>query len=218
MGLRSRSEELHQASHAAPIVPILIAAAASTSPSAELIRDSDGVYRPLPVHPAEFRPAVDRALGVVTGNLINEDYWPIAPYRPTPTIVEAARALYAQHSVEAIARYDAGALNLRTTSSRVEELVDDARLRNRKIICFVTGVPGAGKDSGRAEHRHPKTRCGTADPRRLPLGKRSTRRRAARSTDSRRARAAAEPRGTGTQGQNRRACQGIYSKRSPFPG
>jgi len=58
---------------------------------------------------------------------------------------EAARALYAQHSVEAIARHDAGAQNLRLTSRRIEELVDEAREQKRKIICFVTGVPGAGK-------------------------------------------------------------------------
>ena len=50
-----------------------------------------------------------------------------------------------QHSVEAIARYDAGAQNLRVTSQRVEELVDEAREKGRKLICFVTGVPGAGK-------------------------------------------------------------------------
>jgi hypothetical protein len=59
--------------------------------------------------------------------------------------VEAARALYAQHSVEAIARHDAGAQNLRVTSGRIEELVEEARAQNRKLICFVTGVPGAGK-------------------------------------------------------------------------
>jgi hypothetical protein len=66
-------------------------------------------------------------------------------YRPTPTIVEAARALYAQHSVQAIARSDAGAKNLHITSARIEQLVDEARKSNSKIICFVTGVPGAGK-------------------------------------------------------------------------
>ncbi len=50
-----------------------------------------------------------------------------------------------QHSVEAITRHDAGAVNLRVTSRRIEELVSDARQRQRKAICFVTGVPGAGK-------------------------------------------------------------------------
>ena len=77
--------------------------------------------------------------------MLDEQKWSSAPYHPTPTIVEAARALYAQHSVEAIARYDAGAQNLRVTSCRIEELVDVARVQGRKLICFVTGVPGAGK-------------------------------------------------------------------------
>lgn len=71
--------------------------------------------------------------------------WARAPYHPTPTIVEAARTLYAQHSVEAIARFDAGAQNLATTSGRIEELADEARAGRHKIICFVTSVPGAGK-------------------------------------------------------------------------
>ncbi len=73
------------------------------------------------------------------------DVWSSAPYHPTPTIVEAARSLYAQHSVDAIARFDAGAKNLRVTSRRIEELADEARVKGRKRICFVTGVPGAGK-------------------------------------------------------------------------
>jgi len=81
----------------------------------------------------------------VTGGPLAQERWPQAPYHPTPTIVEAARALYAQHSVEAIARHDAGAQNLRVTSGRIEQLVDEARAHGRKMICFVTGVPGAGK-------------------------------------------------------------------------
>jgi hypothetical protein len=81
----------------------------------------------------------------VRGDDIAAGEWSTASYYPTPTIVEAARALYAQHSVNAIARFDAGAKNLHITSRRIEELVDDARAERRKRICFVTGVPGAGK-------------------------------------------------------------------------
>ena len=66
-------------------------------------------------------------------------------FQPTPTIIEAAQTLYAQHSVDAIARHDAGARNLRVASQRIEELVEEARQQKHKIIVFVTGVPGAGK-------------------------------------------------------------------------
>lgn len=138
-------KNFHEASHSVSIIPILIATEATSSPSIELQPDEDKVYRPVRVHPGRFREAIDLTMQTITGDALDNQRWSGAPYHPTPTIIEAARALYAQHSVEAIARYDAGAHNLRMTSSRIEELVDEARLRSRKLICFVTGVPGAGK-------------------------------------------------------------------------
>jgi len=92
-----------------------------------------------------FRDSIDLTLRTLAGAAVAREPWEASSYRPTPTIVEAARALYAQHSVAAIARHDAGAQNLHTTSGRIEELVAEAREKGRKLICFVTGVPGAGK-------------------------------------------------------------------------
>jgi hypothetical protein len=138
-------KNFHQASHSVSIVPILIATGAAESGLLKLHADEDNVYRPMMVHLGNFREAIDLILQTVTGEIIDNQEWPCAPYHPTPTIVEAARALYAQHSVEAIARYDAGAQNLRVTSSRIEELVEEAKANKHKFICFVTGVPGAGK-------------------------------------------------------------------------
>jgi Uncharacterized conserved protein (DUF2075) len=138
-------KNFHQASHSASIVPILVATGASGSARPQLVADDDQVYRPIRVHPGCFRETLDDALRTITGGALDLHQWANAPYHPTPTIIEAARALYAQHSVEAIARFDAGAQNLRVTSHRIEELVDHARDHRRKVICFVTGVPGAGK-------------------------------------------------------------------------
>jgi hypothetical protein len=138
-------KNFHEASHSVPIVPILIATEATSSAPLKLHADEDRVYSPVTVHRAGLREALSLALQTISGEVLDEQRWSRAPYRPTPTIIEAARVLYAQHSVEAIARYDAGAQNLRVTSCRIEELVDEARSRRRKLICFVTGVPGAGK-------------------------------------------------------------------------
>ena len=138
-------KNFHKASHSVSIVPVLIATGATVSAPLELRADEDRVYRPLSVPTASLREAIDLARRTVTGDVIEEQRWSLAPYHPTPTIVEAARALYSQHSVEAIARHDAGAQNLRVTSCRIEELVDQAKTTGRKLICFVTGVPGAGK-------------------------------------------------------------------------
>jgi hypothetical protein len=139
-------KNFHQASHDAWIAPILVASEADNEPVPDRLEvDPDKVYRPITVSPARIRGAMDLILQKVAGPALDDTTWSSAPYHPTPTIIEAARALYAQHSVEAIARYDAGAKNLRLTSRRIEDLVDEARAKRSKIICFVTGVPGAGK-------------------------------------------------------------------------
>lgn len=138
-------KNFHEASHAVSIVPILIATEAAATGQLELIADSDKVYRPISVNKDSLRNALATALKCISGSTLDDNQWSRAPYHPTPTIIEAARSLYARHSVEAIARYDAGTQNLRITSRRVEELVDEAKAKQKKIICFVTGVPGAGK-------------------------------------------------------------------------
>jgi hypothetical protein len=138
-------KNFHEGSHCVPVVPILVATGATNPALVHLIADDDKVYRPVPVSPDTFRQVIDSTLQSVADHAVDQQRWAQASYRPTPTIIEAARSLYAQHSVEAIARSDADAQNLHLTSRRIEELVDEASARQRKLICFVTGVPGAGK-------------------------------------------------------------------------
>lgn len=138
-------KNFHEASHGVSILPILIATEATQSSMLQLQADADQVYRPVSIAPHDLHNLIESALQTIEGPTFDPQEWARAPYHPTPTIIEAARSLYAQHSVEAIARYDAGAKNLRVTSRRIDELVDEAKATQRKIICFVTGVPGAGK-------------------------------------------------------------------------
>lgn len=76
---------------------------------------------------------------------LHAETWRAGRYCPTPTIVEAAMALYSGHSVEAISRSDADATNLSVTSATLDRIIAEAKEKMRKVICFVTGVPGAGK-------------------------------------------------------------------------
>lgn len=139
-------KNFHAASHSAAIVPILVATEAEAAAGAPLEAAPDHVYTPLFADPTRLRATLDRCRAEIPARTpLHLQAWLTASYRPSPTIVEAARTLYAQHSVEAIARYDAGAQNLAVTSRRVEELIEEARRLSRKSICFVTGVPGAGK-------------------------------------------------------------------------
>ena len=71
--------------------------------------------------------------------------WIFSEYLPTPTIVEAAQALYRGHNVADITRSDAGAENLTVTTDEINAIIEHSKAQNRKSICFVTGVPGAGK-------------------------------------------------------------------------
>lgn len=73
------------------------------------------------------------------------EQWEVGEYCPTPTIVEAAQALYTGHNVEEITRSDAGAENLTKTTEAIDALITKSRATHEKAICFVTGVPGAGK-------------------------------------------------------------------------
>ncbi len=139
-------KNFHEASHALPVIPILVATEARSSESRELVFAPEGVARPLAVAPRDLERALQAPLQVkVAEGALDGSVWSRAPYRPTPTIVEAARALYGAHSVHAIARHDADAKNLSVTTGRIEALINEARTKHRKAICFVTGVPGAGK-------------------------------------------------------------------------
>ena len=122
-------KNFHEASHYTSILPVLVATAATGRSTSVFQADHDKVYRPICATPVELRAVIETAIRTIPGAVLDVHSWLQAPYRPTPTIVEAARALYAQHSVEAIARYDAGASNLRVTSNRIEALVDEAKLR-----------------------------------------------------------------------------------------
>ncbi len=138
-------KNFHKASHAAPIVPILVATAAQAVQPRNGPPASDLVYAPILVSADRLTDAIRLGLSLGQGAPIDPAVWGCAPYRPTPTIVEAARALYAQHSVDAIARNDADTQNLGITSKRVEAVIEDAQRTGSKAIVFVTGVPGAGK-------------------------------------------------------------------------
>ena len=69
--------------------------------------------------------------------------WLDSPYRPTPTIIEAATLLYQGHDVREISHRHAH--NLDQTTEMLFRTIEDAQKLGRRTICFVTGIPGAGK-------------------------------------------------------------------------
>jgi DUF2075 family protein len=139
-------KNFHEASHRIPIVPVLAATiAGNTSRTFALHWQNDDVARPLCCNTNQLSNVVRDALGQRHCGRIDPETWQNGRYYPTPTIVEAARALYAGHNVAEISRSDAGGENLAVTANWLAERIAEVRKRSEKAIFFVTGVPGAGK-------------------------------------------------------------------------
>jgi hypothetical protein len=137
-------KNFHEGSHDLSIVPILVATRAEASRDIQLELALDQVATPLCLAVTDLG-AVIRMISAHHKAPFETARWAASGYRPTPTIVEAARALYARHEVADITRSDADAINLGRTQDIIAGVIEDAKVHQRKAVCFVTGVPGAGK-------------------------------------------------------------------------
>lgn len=136
----------HETTHALSVVPVLVATEAAAVPvRLEAHRGVPGLYRTVCTNARGLHAAIDTILSDVPKASCDAAAWESGRYCPTPTIIEAARALYAGHHVADISRSEAGATNLTDTSEQLSAIIETCRRERRKAICFVTGVPGAGK-------------------------------------------------------------------------
>lgn len=137
-------KNFHRGSHRLPIVPILIATEARCAPE-QIQFAEDKVSGPVCVGRSGLYGLLTTLSRRTASNTIDRELWETSGYQPTPTIIEAARALYKNHDVADIARSDAGAKNLQATNARISEVIEQSKRDGKKSICFITGVPGAGK-------------------------------------------------------------------------
>ncbi len=139
-------KNFHDASHGVCVVPVLVSTeAVAQAFKVESTLHNDKLAKPIGIAAGQIAAVITTGLQSLQGAEIEAAVWEEGRYLPTPTIVEAARALYAGHAVEEISRSDAGAINLSITSKAVDRVIELSREKGRKAICFVTGVPGAGK-------------------------------------------------------------------------
>ncbi len=140
-------KNFHRFSHDKIIVPILIPTkhVSSTKDFYPSVYN-DQIYNPLISGAVQLQSLIANVLehsGATSGVTI--DNWIISPYTPTPTIIEAARALYENHSVEDITRHEADKVSTDRTINYILQVIRKSKTQKKKSICFVTGVPGAGK-------------------------------------------------------------------------
>ncbi len=139
-------KNFHKYSHDKLIVPILIATKYKRTSS--VIQSSvydDRVVNPLVTGEGGISTLIGEVLHRFPNEMEIDSNWIISPYAPTPTIIEAAKALYESHSVEDITRHEADKVTTDRTISYILDIIKKSKRDGEKSICFVTGVPGAGK-------------------------------------------------------------------------
>ena len=131
-------------SHDIQLAPILIA---TKAPNKDMFykKYEDGIFYPFLCNTDNLKVAIRQVSKNFAGAPINPTEWENSQYKPTPTIIEAAQALYRGHSVKEISRSDSGAINLNKTADAINQIIDLSKKQKLKSICFITGVPGAGK-------------------------------------------------------------------------
>jgi len=137
-------KNFHEQSHHSCIIPIVVAT------EAEEIENSfnsyeDLVYSPLLTNKKNLKTVIEEITTSLPPKNFDFAIWEDSIYKPTPTIIEAAQALYKGHNVKEISRSDSGAINLSKTSEAIAKIIDQSKETGQKAICFITGVPGAGK-------------------------------------------------------------------------
>lgn len=140
-------KNFHRYSHDRIIVPILIPTKhQSSSSNFQPSVSDDSIYNPLITGSICLQKLIQGVLhhaNAIKSESIRD--WVISPYTPTPTIIEAARSLYENHSVKDITRHEADKVTTDATVSYILETINHSKRNREKSICFVTGVPGAGK-------------------------------------------------------------------------
>ena len=140
-------KNFHRYSHDRIIVPILIPTkhtSSSTSFTPSVYNDS--IFNPLITGARGLQKIIQEVLRHANANTPGTiQDWIISPYTPTPTIIEAARSLYENHSVDDITRHEADKVTTDATIAYILDVINRSKRQGEKSICFVTGVPGAGK-------------------------------------------------------------------------
>lgn len=132
----------HEESHNKTIVPILIATDAPEC-DLQINKYKNNVYDVIYTNGNNLTKIFNQFKKLFSSR-IQLNKWLNSRYVPTPTIIEAAEILYNNHSVDDISQNEA-AENLTKTSAAVQKIIEYSKQNHQKAICFITGVPGAGK-------------------------------------------------------------------------
>ena len=141
-------KNFHEGSLERIIVPILVAPSEKDKNCNFTLKHfEDNVYEPVRTNANRLSEIFCVSLSQIPHEVINhsndrDEQWAKSGYEPTPTIIEAAIALYEENTVEDITKHGG---DIDKASAELTRIIEYCRENSRKAICFITGVPGAGK-------------------------------------------------------------------------
>ena len=134
----------HEESHETDLFSVLVCTAAPAIENNVELRNH--IATPMRCNENNLASEIKRISEVFdTSKTINANAWVNSSYKPTPTIIEAAQALYAGHDVREISHKESDDNDIAVTTACIDEIIENSKRNGWKSICFVTGVPGAGK-------------------------------------------------------------------------
>src|SRR5215471_15443430 len=121
-------KNFHESSRDVVIAPVLIATGARPVPFAACTTpQNDKLISPIRCNSGGLDRVIEEVLSFTAGVAdIDSSAWVRGRYCPTPTIIEAALALYKGHSVSEVSRNEAGD-NLDVTSKAISEVISASR-------------------------------------------------------------------------------------------
>ncbi len=125
------------------LIPILVCTEAADSPT--IVEMEDDVCKPLRANASNLQQVILQAAKEFAESDIDSISWENSLYNPTPTIIEAGQALYADHGVDEITRHDSVGKGFTQTSQAIDKIIIESKRDSKKSIIFLTGIPGSGK-------------------------------------------------------------------------
>jgi len=137
-------KNFQEGSHELHLIPILVSTdAPNFKNKTEIYQDK--IFKPMLCNKDNLTQLIEDISNQYSESEIVSIKWENSLYKPTPTIIEAAQALYQGHHVKDISRSDSGAMNLDKTAKAINKIIEKSKKGKLKSICFITGVPGSGK-------------------------------------------------------------------------
>ena len=141
--------QFHSSSRKCPIVPVLVVPKAPEIDDPvdvccenifEVIRTTGNGLAKALKKICDKVPGKAKAVGMEL--IENASHWEEGEYETVPTIVQAADRLFENQNVEAITR---SGTDVTKTMDEIRKIIRAAERENERVVCFVTGEPGAGK-------------------------------------------------------------------------